>query len=234
MRVSAIVPAAGFGLRLGAKIKKLYLKLSGKPILFYTLMVFEKAKFIDEIICAVTPSDIDYCHKNVIEKFNFKKVKLVKGGKTRFQSVGNALRDISPESDIVVIHDGARPFLRESLLKKSVETAKRFGGCCVAVPVKNTVKIADKRLDIIESPLRSTLWEAQTPQCFRVSVIKDAYKKAKNNKMFTDDSSVVEAINKKVKIIKGAEDNIKITTKTDLAVAQMIVKNLNIKNQISK
>ena len=228
MRVSAIVPAAGLGLRLGAKIKKLYLKLSGKPILFYTLMVFEKTKFIDEIICAVSPRDIDYCHKNMVKKFNFKKVKLVPGGKTRFQSVRNALKNISPESDIVVIHDGARPFLKKGLLKKSVETAKKFGGACVAVPVKNTVKIVDKRLDIIDSPLRSTLWEAQTPQCFRVSVIKDAYKKAKNNKIFTDDSSVVEAINGKVKIIEGAESNIKITTKTDLAVARIMLKNLNI------
>lgn len=229
MKISAIIPAAGFGLRLGAKIKKLYLELSGKPILFYTLTVFEKAEFIDEIICAVSPGDINYCLKNIIKKFNFKKVKLIPGGRTRFHSVQNALKNVSSKSDIVVIHDGARPFLKRALLKKSIEAAKKSGGICVAIPVKNTIKMADKKFNIIDSPLRSNLWEAQTPQVFKIKIIKDAYAEAtrKNNFKFTDDAAVVEAINKKVKIIEGTESNIKITTKTDLAVARMMLRNLN-------
>lgn len=226
MKISAIIPAAGLGLRLGAEIKKLYLKLSGKPILFYTLSVFEKAEFVDEIICAVTPGDIDYCFKNVVKKFNFKKVKLVPGGKTRFYSVQNALKNVSLSADIIVIHDGARPFLREDLLKKSIKAAKKSGGACVAIPVKNTIKVIDKKLNIIDSPLRSNLWEAQTPQVFKVNIIKDAYAEAarKNNFKFTDDAAVVGAINKKVKIIEGAEENIKITTKSDLILAKAILK----------
>ena len=223
--ISAVIVAAGRGTRMNMDINKQYVEVCGKPVLARTLQVFEDCDFIDEIVIVVNSLDIVYCKQNIIDAFGFNKVKtLVAGGKERQNSVYNGLIEVSERCGIVLVHDGARPFVTEESLLDSIESASSFGAACAAVPVKDTIKTADKDGFIGETLDRNILWSIQTPQTFKLDLIMDAHKKAAEDGFTgTDDAVLVERLGHRVKLVMGSYDNIKITTKEDLAIAEAII-----------
>jgi 2-C-methyl-D-erythritol 4-phosphate cytidylyltransferase len=227
MRVTVLIPAAGMGKRMAAGINKQYLNLGGKPILAHTLDIFEKAPFVDDIFVIVPEDEIAYCRENVIESYRFRKVRqIVAGGRERQQSVFNGLKAAEGlhADDVVVIHDGVRPFVPVEAVRNSVETARETDGALVAVPVKDTVKIAVGGV-VVDTPDRGNIWLAQTPQTFRYGIIREAYENAESDGFLgTDDASLVERAGKKVHIVMGDYRNIKITTPEDMLLAEAFLK----------
>ncbi len=229
MRVTALIPAAGMGKRMAAGINKQYLKLGGKPILAHTLEIFENAPFVDDVIVIVPEDEIAYCREIVIERYGFKKVRqVVPGGRERQQSVFNGLKAVEDldADDVVIIHDGVRPFVPLEAVRNSVETARSADGAVVAVPVKDTVKIAIEGV-VASTPDRCNVWLAQTPQTFRYGIIREAYETAeKEGFAGTDDASLVERAGKKVRIVTGDYRNIKLTTPEDMLLAEAFLKSV--------
>jgi len=223
-RVIAIVPAAGYGKRLGAGIKKPFVLLRNAPIASYALKVLDGCPLIDAIMVASERSCIkDF--KALIQRYGFKKIKdVVAGGRTRQASVANCIRKIPPSYDIVLIHDAARPFIDEAVIKKSIHLAEEFGACIVAVRESDTVKLADKRLFVRSTLDRKNIYRAETPQVFRYDVIKKAYAGFKMSGNITDDAGLVENLGLKVKILEGSYRNMKITTMEDLKSAEVLLR----------
>lgn len=225
MRVAAIVPAAGAGIRLKSKIQKPYINLGEKPILARTLIALSKNKNIKEILVSVGKDNVNKAGRGIIKKYNIKKARLVIGGKKRSDSVYNALKAVSKDIDYVLIHDGIRPFITDKLIETLLKEASRTGAVIAAVPVKPTLKFAAKDGFIKNTPSREYFWEAQTPQVFKRALIEKAYKIARQkNIKATDDSMLVEKTGAKIKIIMGSYSNIKITTREDLELAKIFLK----------
>ena len=169
-KYTAIVLAAGVGKRMNSKIQKQYMLLGGKPVLFYALDAFEKSR-VDEIILVVGKGEIEYCRKEIVEKYKFHKVtKIVEGGKERYHSVYEGLKAIDT-ADYVLIHDGARPFINQQILVHAIEAVKQYQACVVGMPVKDTIKITTEDGFSKETPERKHVWMIQTPQCFSYSLI---------------------------------------------------------------
>lgn len=224
----AIVLAAGQGKRMNASVPKQYLLIKDKPILYYTLKTFEDS-FVDEIILVVGEGEEEYCRQNFVETYNFTKIaQIVVGGKERYHSVYNALKSIEQKDSIVFIHDGARPFVTNDILQRAYESANEHGACIVGVPVKDTIKIVRADGSVQDTPDRNTLWSVQTPQTFLLEQIKNAYdammeleQKDELHLAVTDDAMVMENFGKrKVMVVKGSYENIKITTPEDLIIAE--------------
>lgn len=224
MKVTALIPSAGLGKRMGVERPKQFLTIKGIPILLYTLRVFESTPEINEINLIIHKGEEGYCQK-IIEEYHLKKVlKIVFGGKTRQDSVHNGLKEVGTDTDIVVIHDGVRPFVTEEMIIKSIRIANYSGGAVVAIPVRDTPKSVTEKGIIEKSVNRSNLWLAQTPQTFRLEIIKEGYQKAYVDNFFgTDDASLVERLGYKVKVIEGSYANIKITTSEDIILAQRML-----------
>lgn len=222
--VTAVIPAAGSGKRMGGNISKQYLEIACKPVIIHTLQVFQNAPFVNEIILVSPSEDIPYSH-NLIDKYGITKVSaVIEGGTERQFSIKNGLEAIASAADIVIVHDGVRPFIKMEILEASVNTALQYGAALVAVPVKDTVKKVEKG-SVTETVSRENLWLAQTPQTFTYELIMDAYKKAFLEGIIgTDDASLVEALGREVRIVMGSYDNIKITTPEDLLFAEAILK----------
>jgi len=222
-RVVAIVPAAGSGKRLGAHDEKPFVLLAGKPLIIYALKALDSSKYIDQIYVAASPGSLGRL-KGIIDKYRISKVvKVVAGGKTRSGSVKNCFDLVAPPCDIVLIHDGARPFPGESDIMNSILLAGKYGGCVTAIPVTDTIKLAGKGLFVRKTIDRSSLWRAQTPQAFRYGILKKALGGMKDISSVTDDASALELLGRKVKILKGSPRNIKITTKEDLKIAAALI-----------
>ena len=221
MFYEVVIPAAGQGKRMKAGKNKLFIELSGIPIIVYTLRVFEEDPDCRGIILSINPAEKDY-FSQLIAAYGLKKVKkLVMGGKERQQSVYNGLQHA--EEEIVLVHDGARPFINVGQISELTTAASLHGGAVIAVPVKDTIKKAANK-KVVETVERSSLWAVQTPQAFRVSILKRAYEQAEAEAFLgTDDASLLERINEQVVIIEGNYDNIKITTQEDLYFAEAIL-----------
>lgn len=221
MFYEVVIPAAGQGKRMKAGKNKLFIELSGIPIIVYTLRVFEEDPDCRGIILSINPAEKDYFNQ-LIAAYGLKKVKkLVMGGKERQQSVYNGLQHA--EEDIILVHDGARPFINLGQISELTTAASQHGGAVIAVPVKDTIKKAANK-EVVETVERSSLWAVQTPQAFRVSILKSAYEQAEAEAFLgTDDASLLERINEQVVIIEGNYDNIKITTQEDLYFAEAIL-----------
>jgi 2-C-methyl-D-erythritol 4-phosphate cytidylyltransferase len=221
MFYEVVIPAAGQGKRMKAGKNKLFIELSGIPIIVYTLRVFEEDPDCRGIILSINPAEKDYFNQ-LIAAYGLKKVKkLVMGGKERQQSVYNGLQHT--EEGIVLVHDGARPFINLGQISELTTAASLHGGAVIAVPVKDTIKKAANK-KVLETVERSSLWAVQTPQAFRVSILKSAYEQAEAEEFLgTDDASLLERINEQVVIIEGNYDNIKITTQEDLYFAEAIL-----------
>jgi 2-C-methyl-D-erythritol 4-phosphate cytidylyltransferase len=223
MKVAAIVPSAGIGVRLRSKIPKPYIKLAGKPILGRTLIKLSENKNVKEIILAVAEGKIAHAGK-MVNKYGIKNMKLVIGGRERGDSVYNALKVVSADIDYILIHDAIRPFITDELIGSLLRAASKYGAAIAGVPVKPTLKIIGKNNFIESTPSRNMYWEAQTPQVFKRDLIEKAYKSAiEKNIQATDDSMLVERIGVKPKIVMGSYSNIKITTKEDLELAKIII-----------
>ncbi|WP_461810558.1 2-C-methyl-D-erythritol 4-phosphate cytidylyltransferase [Faecalimonas sp.] len=226
-RCTAIVLSAGQGTRMGMNIQKQYIQLDGKEIICHTLETFQKSEIIDEIILVVGIGQEEYCCKEIVEKYQFKKVKkIIEGGVERYHSVYNGLKEIKHQG-YVFIHDGARPFITEEIIERAYVTVCKYGACAIGMPVKDTVKIADQEKFIEETPNRKLVWLVQTPQVFQTDIVKEAYEKMiqSNDIQVTDDAMVVETmLHKKIKLVEGSYENIKITTPEDLDIAKVFLK----------
>lgn len=234
-RVAAIVLAAGSGKRMHSSVKKQFLSIDGKPVLWFSLKLFDEAG-INDIILVAGEDDLEYCRTELVEKFGFRKVRsVIAGGKERWNSVENGLAELKRlgygEGCGVLIHDGARPFADRGILARVIKDAAEYGACTAAMPSKDTIKIADADGFAEVTPDRSRCWIIQTPQAFSCPVIFGAYRKVHENpafqKMITDDAMIVESMTDlKVRLTEGSYRNIKITTPEDLPVAEMLGKEM--------
>jgi len=226
MKADAIIVSAGKGQRFMEGRKKQFFLLADKPILTHTLDKFESCPLIDSILLVVGQEDMDYCLKEIIEKNKYRKIsQIVPGGKRRQDSVKNGMDALSRDANIVVIHDGVRPFVTREMIEDSIHSAQRFGAVVMAMPVKETIKMANADGTVLKTLDRESLWQIQTPQTFQAHVIKEAYQKATENGFVgTDDASLVERLGMKVHILPGSYTNIKITTPEDLILANLFLR----------
>lgn len=224
--VSVIVAAAGMSNRMGSKINKQFINIDNDPILVHTLNKFEQSNYIDEIILIAKEEEVEYCRKEIVRKYGFKKIKkIIKGGKERQDSIYNGILALDERSDIVLTHDGARPFVRKQNIEDGIKGVLEYDACVIGVPVKDTIKVVDDDKSVHHTPKRSMLWAAQTPQCFWKSILQKGYEYAINEGIVgTDDSSIVEKAGYDVKMIMGNYDNIKITTPEDLIIAESLLR----------
>jgi len=224
--ISAIIVSAGRGIRMGTEVAKQYLPLGGRPILYHTLAVFDKLSFIDRIFVVVRDDERSYCRKKVIDPFNFKKnIEILSGGTDRQDSVYNGLLAAELEDSLVIIHDGVRPFVPPELIGVCVSIARDTGACVPGIPAGDTLKKVDKTGKIEQTIPRNSVWQVQTPQVFRYSLIREAHEKARQEGFrATDDSQLVERVGGSVKIVNGSRYNMKITDPEDLIIADAILK----------
>lgn len=228
MATIALIPAAGMGKRMGAGMNKQYLQIGGMPILARTVAVFEQAPFVDAIYIISPEDEILYCQREVVAAHGFTKVRaVVAGGAERQHSVMNGLRAAdADDDDLVLIHDGVRPFVPLHVLQRAIDVARTADGALVAVPAKDTIKVVANGI-IRDTPPRETLWLAQTPQAFRYGIIRAAHEIAEAEGFLgTDDASLVERLGKEIHIVLGDYRNIKITTPEDLVLAEAFLKEL--------
>jgi len=236
-RCTAIILAAGSGSRMKSTTAKQFMLLGGKPLLWYSLQAVEQSEIIDDCILVTGESDIPYVQREIIEKYDFRKVEsVVAGGSERWESVGKGLaalqdkaREVPNRDGYVFIHDGARPFLTEEIIRSTFDTVQKYHACVAAVPSKDTIKLADENEFAISTPDRRRVWVVQTPQVFDTELIVKAYtslwEKAeavgKENIAVTDDAGVVELFTDcSVKMAESSYRNIKITTPEDLKIAE--------------
>jgi 2-C-methyl-D-erythritol 4-phosphate cytidylyltransferase len=209
---------------------KPYLMLAGKPILAHTLAVFEALEEIKEIAVVAHPDDLEYCREKVIAAYGFKKVlRLVPGGKERQDSVFHALKALKQEDDleIVLVHDGVRPFVTPEQIRRVIKAAKAHGGAVLGLPAQDTLKRVNPRGEVIHTLERKDIWQIQTPQGFQTPLLWRAFVEAYGNDFYgTDEASLVEALGKPVTVIKGDPWNLKITTPEDLLLAEALFSRL--------
>jgi len=226
MKADAIIVSAGKGQRFMEGKKKQFYLLADKPILAHTLDQFETCPLIRSTLVVVGEEDMDYTLKEIVEKYKYRKIaQIVPGGKRRQDSVKNGMDALAKMVDIVMIHDGVRPFVTRAMIEDSIHSAERFGAVVLAMPVKDTIKMANPDGIVLKTLDRESLWQIQTPQTFQGEVIREAYAKAaKDGFVGTDDASLVERLGMKVHILPGSYTNIKITTPEDLILAQVFLK----------
>lgn len=224
MKIVAVVPAAGRGIRLKSKVPKPLVLLDNYPIIIHTLKTLSGSRLIDNIVLVVDKRYLNK-FKAKIEKYNLKKLKkIVSGGPERTDSVRKGLAATDSDADLILIHDGARPFITQGIIRDAIVAARKIGASVVAVPAKSTIKEAKLSNLLVKRTLdRNILWEIQTPQVFKRDIILNAYKRNKNSFAF-DDASLVEKLGNEVKIVEGSYRNIKITTLEDLLFAKAILK----------
>lgn len=222
MNVIALIPAAGTGRRMGTDKSKQYLEVGGRPILAHTLEVFDRCDAVSEVYLIVHEDDCAFACE-IIDGMRFSKsIKVIPGGKERQDSVRNGLSSIY-KCDMVMIHDGVRPFVTEEIIDRAIEETVKYGATTVAVPAKDTIKSVDGDGFVIETLERKKLWQIQTPQTFRYEIIKEAFDRAYADGFYgTDDAALVERLGYKVKIVEGSYQNIKITTPEDMVIAEAI------------
>jgi 2-C-methyl-D-erythritol 4-phosphate cytidylyltransferase len=220
----AIIAAAGAGTRMASDRPKQFLLLAGTPVIFHTLRVFEQCDSIDEVI-VVLPAEESAGFLSLAGKFGVRKLaRVVPGGATRSDSVKRGLMAIrSATAEIVVVHDGVRPFVTVEEIDATIAAAKSDGAAILVAPVTDTIKQVDDEV-VVKTLDRGTLRRALTPQCFRYELLREAYQKADvNDPSLTDESALVEQLGKRVSIVEGSARNIKITTAEDLAIAEAIL-----------
>ncbi len=210
----------------GEKISKQYLPLGGEPILVHTLLAFEACPSVEEIILAVRKEEIDYCQLAVVKKFGLRKIKeIVAGGERRQDSVHNALKKVSKDCQIILVHDSVRPFITGEVIRRTIEGAKVHKAVVTAIPVSDTIKEEDERGFVKKTLDRDRLWSVQTPQGFESALLREAYSRAYGDNFYgTDDACLVERMGHPVKVIEGSHENIKITTPEDLIIAEALLR----------
>lgn len=227
---TAVVLSAGQGKRMGASVQKQYIELEGKPVIYYTLKVFQDSEIIDDIVLVVGKEQVSYVKEEIVDYYGFTKVRtIVEGGKERYDSVWEGLKTITEEDGYAFIHDGARLFVNEDILRRGYETVEQYKACVAGMPSKDTIKLVDNDTFASATPERKYVWVVQTPQIFATSLIKEAYAKIMQGDCagITDDAMVVEqTMNVPVKLFEGSYENIKITTPEDLDIAKVFLKKI--------
>lgn len=222
-KYAAIVLAAGSGKRMNSKVHKQYLIIQDRPVLYYSLKAFEDSA-VDEIVLVVGKGEEEFCRKEIVDKYGISKVKaIVEGGKERYHSVFEGLKQTS-DADYVLIHDGARPFVNQDIIRRCMQEVQKYQACVVGMPVKDTIKIADEEGYAKQTPDRKNVWMIQTPQTFSYALIYEAYGEMLKTEdtAITDDAMVLERTKgKKSKLIEGSYRNIKITTPEDILIANV-------------
>lgn len=226
---SAIIVAAGSGKRMNSSRPKQYLDLAGAPVLSRTLMAFDEHPEVENIFLVVAPGEIEYCRSNILSPVSWETpVQLVPGGEKRQDSVYEGLKAaarVMDMHDIILIHDGVRPFVSSGLITSCIACAKRVGACVPGEPASDTLKRVDAGGGVSETVSRENLWLVQTPQAFGLKLITEAFESAlKSGVSVTDDAAVVERYGKPVQIIRGRRENIKITTPEDLEFALSLLR----------
>ncbi len=226
----ALVLAAGVGRRMGSAIKKQYMELGGKPVLYLSLKTFQDSGIIDEIVLVAGESDLDFVSREIVDKYGFEKVtRIVPGGTERYDSVWQGLLAIPDEEGYVFIHDGARPFVSEEIIRRGYDDVSQYRACAAGMPSRDTVKLADREDFVLSTPDRDSIWLMQTPQVFEIPLIKEAYGKfmEQEEKEATDDAMVVEQmLQVPVKLFEGSYENMKITLPADLKLAEAILRDI--------
>lgn len=224
MHVTAIVPAAGGGTRMAGALPKQYLPLAGIPLLARTLQALRASGRVQSLILVVPPGQEARCRTEILEPFGLHADAVVPGGADRQASVFAGLSRIPEGTDLVLVHDGARPFITTEVIQAAVSAAAAVGAAAVAVPVTDTIKVAGPDGSVKETPERGRLWAAQTPQVFRPALLREAHRQAlQDGFRSTDDSALVERLGHPVRLVPGSPENVKITTTADLALADHIL-----------
>lgn len=220
---SVIITAGGLGKRFGGSLIKQFALFDGKPVIIHSVEVFTKCDLIDEIVLVVPESQVEHS-RELLKRYRLTKVnKIVPGGKQRQYSVENGFNALSKSTGIVVVHDGARPFVTYDLIKSVIIEASNSGAAISALPAKDTIKLCYEDNYVNRTISRKSIWLAQTPQAFTCEILKDAYKKAsKDGFVGTDEALLVERAGGKVKLVMGSPYNIKITERGDLQIAELI------------
>ena len=226
VKTVAIIPAAGSGIRMETKRAKQFLSLEGKPILALALEPFQECTGVAAVILVVPQDDVEYCQKEIVERFGLTKVKkIVPGGKRRQDSVRLGLEATEGKYDLVLIHDGVRPLIEKEVIERVIEEAMTHRAVITALPAKETVKKVNDLRHVVKTYERERVWMVQTPQAFRYTDILRAHHKALEEgwEEATDDALLVEKSGVTVKVVEGSEKNIKVTTPHDLELAQFLL-----------
>lgn len=225
MHVTAIIPAAGAGVRFGGAVKKQFIALNGLPILSHTLRALAASKALSAIIVVVPPGE-ELRGRKALELARIDlETEVVPGGQARQDSVYIGLQRAKAETDLVLIHDGVRPFVSREVVLATIEAAKEWGAAIAAVPVIDTIKRVDTDGFVVETLQREQLWAVQTPQVFRYALLMRAHRAIREGGIVaTDDAALVERIGGMVKVVRGSYENLKITSEEDLPLADLILK----------
>lgn len=230
---TAIVLSAGQGKRMKTAVQKQYIELEGKPVIYYTLKAFQDSGIIGDIVLVVGKGQEKFAREEIADKYHFTKVSaIVAGGAQRYDSVWQGLKAVQrlnapSQSSYVFIHDGARMFVDEGIIRRGYETVRRYRACVTGMPSKDTVKIVDDDGFAVQTPKRKYVWAVQTPQIFETSLITEAYFRLMQEQDIdvTDDAMVVEQmLHLPVRLFEGSYENIKITTPEDLEIAKEFLK----------
>jgi 2-C-methyl-D-erythritol 4-phosphate cytidylyltransferase len=222
---AVILPAAGKSTRFREKEKKPFTNLDGRAVWLRTMEHFVTRKDVCQCIVVVARADQEMFRRRYGANLAFLNVQIADGGAERFESVGNALALLQPEAEYVAIHDAVRPCVTEAQIDAVFAKAAQAGAALLAVPVADTLKQVDTQQKVQGTPPRKGLWLAQTPQVFRRDWIVDAHaNRAKLGKDITDDAQLIEAAGHPVYVVEGSPQNIKITTRADLLLAEAILK----------
>ena len=222
----AVIPCAGSGVRMGAGMAKQFLEIRDKPVLALTLERFQACPLIDSITLVVPLADLDFCKSEIVERYGFDKVeRIVLGGERRQDSVRSGLEASKGDYELVIIHDGVRPFIDIELIERTIRAAGEHRAVITALQAKDTVKKVDQAGFVTETCERKDMWLVQTPQAFRFTDIMTAHKKAVSEGWddVTDDASLIERLGIPVRVIQGSEYNIKITTPHDMELGQIFI-----------
>ncbi|MBI4641788.1 MAG: 2-C-methyl-D-erythritol 4-phosphate cytidylyltransferase [Candidatus Tectomicrobia bacterium] len=225
MKVAALIPAAGSGKRMGGGTEKQFLYLGSKPLLAYTLERFQQCEVIDEIYIILPQGKMTFCEDEIVKRYAFSKVKeLIAGGERRQDSVYYGLKAVKPDTMIVVIHDGVRPFIEESLIRHVIEAAREWGAAIAALPEQDTIKEVTQDQFVSQTIDREKIWRVQTPQAFHYPLLWKAFEKAMSCGYYgTDEAYLIEQIGHPIKIVGGSPFNIKVTTPDDLVLGEAIL-----------
>jgi 2-C-methyl-D-erythritol 4-phosphate cytidylyltransferase len=226
MRVNAVIVAAGEGKRMGGELPKALIALAGRPLVLHTLDRFARSQVRKVILVAPEKQRKDLEQLIVTDRdLGRLECVLESGGPRRQDSVGRGLNRLDDDCEVVVIHDGARPLISPAIIDRCVELALKEGAAVVGVPAKDTIKVVSASRRIESTPARNSLWEIQTPQAFRVEIIREAHRRAAQDGIeATDDAMLVERLGKTVAVLEGARSNLKITTPEDLLIAEALIR----------
>ena len=234
-RCAAIVLSAGQGKRMGASVQKQYIEIEGKPVIYHTLRTFQASDVIDDVVLVVGEGQEQYVREDIVQRYCFSKVKvIVPGGAERYDSVWQGLKAIrdgrladNGQTEYDFIHDGARMLVDEGILERGYETVIKYRACVAGMPSKDTVKLVDEQKFAVQTPKRKLVWNVQTPQIFEKTLITEAYSRLMREQCIdvTDDAMVVEQMMKvPVGLFEASYENIKITTREDLSVAESFLR----------